>query len=108
MDELQRIYPEYFGNLSEEEILAGKASDAYIRLSNSIIAASRARAAQDMIVKQQQAVLENEQKITEAYTRRSAVEKEMENLRKKGQNTPNRPYGNIGLTIENKNTRQPR
>lgn len=102
LDELQRIYPEYFGNLSEEEILAGKASDAYIRLSNSIIAASRARAAQDMIVKHQQTVLENEQKITEAYTRRSAVEKEMENLRKKGQNTPNRPYGNIGLTIENK------
>ena len=102
LDELQRIYPEYFGSLSEEEILAGKASDAYIKLSKSIIAASRARAAQDMIVKQQQAVLENEQKITEAYTRRSAVEKEMENLRKKGQNTPNRPYGNIGLTIENK------
>lgn len=102
LEELQRIYPEYFGNLSEEEILAGKASDAYIKLSKSIIAASRARAAQDMIVKQQQVVLENEQKITEAYTRRSAVEKEMENLRKKGQNTPNRPYGNIGLTIENK------
>lgn len=102
LDELQRIYPEYFGSLSEEEILAGKASDAYIKLSKSIIAASRARAAQDMIVKQQQVVLENEQKITEAYTRRSAVEKEMENLRKKGQNTPNRPYGNIGLTIENK------
>ena len=102
LEELQRIYPEYFGNLSEEEILAGKASDAYIRLSNSIIAASRARAAQDMIVKHQQTVLENEQKITEAYTRRSAVEKEMENLRKKEQNTPSRPYGNIGLTIENK------
>lgn len=102
LDELQRIYPEYFGNLSEEEILAGKASDAYIKLSKSIIAASRARAAQDMIVKHQQTVLENEQKITEAYTRRSAVEKEMENLRKKEQNTPSRPYGNIGLTIENK------
>ncbi|WP_418809912.1 hypothetical protein [Paraprevotella xylaniphila] len=102
LDELQRIYPEYFGNLSEEEILAGKASDAYIKLSKSIIAASRARAAQDMIVKHQQTVLENEQKITEAYTRRSAVEKEMENLRKKEQNTTSRPYGNIGLTIENK------
>lgn len=102
LDELQRIYPGYFGNLSEEEILAGKASDAYIKLSKSIIAASRARAAQDMIVKHQQTVLENEQKITEAYTRRSAVEKEMENLRKKEQNTPSRPYGNIGLTIENK------
>ena len=102
LDELQRIYPEYFGNLSEEEILAGKASDSYIKLSKSIIAASRARAAQDMIVKHQQTVLENEQKITEAYTRRSAVEKEMENLRKKEQNTTSRPYGNIGLTIENK------
>ena len=99
LDELQRIYPEYFGSLSKEEILAGKASDAYIKLSKSIIAASRARTAQDMIVKHQQTVLENEQKITEAYTRRSSV---MENFRKKEQNTPSRPYGNIGLTILNK------
>ncbi len=77
LDELQRIYPEYFGNLSEEEILAGKASDAYIKLSKSIIAASRARAAQDMIVKHQQTVLENEQKITEAYTKLEPLQKKL-------------------------------
>ena len=77
LEELQRIYPEYFGSLSEEEILAGKASDAYIKLSKSIIAASRARAAQDMIVKHQQTVLENEQKITEAYTKLESLQKQL-------------------------------
>lgn len=77
LDELQRVYPEYFGNLSEEEILAGRASAAYISLSRSIVAASRARAAQDMIVKHQKTVLENEQKIAEAYTKLEHIQKQL-------------------------------
>lgn len=77
LDELQRVYPEYFGNLSEEEILAGRASAAYISLSRSIVAASRARAAQDMIVKHQKTVLENEQKIAEAYTKLEHLQKQL-------------------------------
>lgn len=47
VDELQKSYPDFFKNLSEEEILTGKAADAYARLTSSIIASARARAAQD-------------------------------------------------------------
>ena len=44
IDELQRKYPSYFGNMSKEEILAGKASDTYIKLSKSIIEVATAKA----------------------------------------------------------------
>lgn len=75
--ELQRQYPGYFGNLSSEDILAGRAADAYARLAQSITAAARARAAQDAIVEQQRTVLDNEQKIADAYARREGLERRL-------------------------------
>jgi|GEM_PF-2565136 len=39
--ELQQLYPEYFGNLSKEEIMAGKVADAYDRVSQSIVAVAK-------------------------------------------------------------------
>lgn len=69
VDELQKKYPSYFGQLSNEEVLAGKASDAYDRLTQSIISSARARAAMDRMVKEQSKVLDNEQKINDAYVR---------------------------------------
>ena len=42
--DLQSVYPAYFGNLTQEQILAGKASDAYKQLANDIIACAQARA----------------------------------------------------------------
>lgn len=44
--EMQKKYPAYFGNLTTEEILAGKAADAYARLKTEILNAARARAYQ--------------------------------------------------------------
>ena len=76
VDELQKQYPSYFGNMSEEEVLAGKAADSYARLSQSIIASAKARAAQDKMTENARIILENEQKIAEAYIRR---EKAVEN-----------------------------
>lgn len=67
--ELQDQYPEYFSNLSEEEILAGKATDAYNRLSDAIIRSARARAAEDKLV-------ENSKKILELEEKRAQLEKE--------------------------------
>ncbi len=79
VDELQKKYPAYFGNLTNEQILAGQTGDAYKRLTADILAASKARAAQDVLSKiaaQQLAVLEKkallaaeaERQITEART----------------------------------------
>ncbi len=41
---LQKKYPEWFANLTTEEILAGKAADAYERLQKQIIGAAKAHA----------------------------------------------------------------
>lgn len=49
IDELQRKYPNYFGNLDNEAILAGKAATAYDKLKNSIIAEAQAQAIRDKV-----------------------------------------------------------
>lgn len=47
--ELQRQYPAYFGNLSQEAILAGEAAEQYRQLANDILQAAYARAYQKRI-----------------------------------------------------------
>lgn len=42
--ELQRQYPDYLGNLSTEQILAGEAADAYARLAANVGNAAKAQA----------------------------------------------------------------
>lgn len=64
---LQEVYPAYFANMSKEEILAGKAAESYARLSSNIIAAAKARAAQDKIVENSKKQLELEDKLAKAY-----------------------------------------
>lgn len=44
VEELQKKYPSYFGNMSKEYILSGKANDEYIKLSKSIIETATAKA----------------------------------------------------------------
>jgi len=83
VDELQKMYPSYFGKLSNEEILAGKASDAYDRLTKSIISSAKARAAMNKIVDEQGKILENEQKINDAYSRLDPLLPKLEAAEKK-------------------------
>lgn len=83
VDELQKMYPSYFGKLSNEEILAGKASDAYDRLTKSIISSAKARAAMNKMVEEQGKILENEQKINDAYSRLDPLLSKMEAAKKK-------------------------
>jgi len=47
--ELQKEYPAYFGNLTQEEILVGKAKSAYDALSDSIINQAVVKASQERI-----------------------------------------------------------
>lgn len=62
-DEIQRLYPSYFGNIKFEQNASAKTKEAYDRLTSSIIATGRARAAADLITKNSQRQLENEQKL---------------------------------------------
>lgn len=47
VDELQKMYPAYFANLSNDEILAGKAKEAYVQLREELVANAIARAQLD-------------------------------------------------------------
>lgn len=49
VERLQEIYPAYFGNMSEEQIMVGNAISAYNNLRDAIIEAAQARAAQEVI-----------------------------------------------------------
>lgn len=56
--ELQKTYPTAFGNLTQEQILAGKASKAYNELAGNIILAAKAKAAAEKIQENEKMILE--------------------------------------------------
>lgn len=74
--ELQKTYPTAFGNLSREEILAGKAAAAYDALAKNIIKAARAEAAKDKIK-------ENEGKLLDLEMEREDLEESLDAQLKK-------------------------
>lgn len=49
VDELQKLFPNYFGKLTDEAILAGKAATAYDNLTKAIIRKGQAQAAEDVV-----------------------------------------------------------
>ena len=60
-EKLQALYPDYFKNLSTEQIMVGQAKTAYDQLRDSIIEVARARAAADKIVENEKELLTLEQ-----------------------------------------------
>lgn len=56
--QMREMYPDYLQNLSDEEILAGKAATQYIELRDKIIEAARSRAAFNKIVENQQQIFD--------------------------------------------------
>lgn len=50
VDEIRKLYPSYLEGLSNEEIMLGKASDAYEQITTSIYQAAKARAAFSKLV----------------------------------------------------------
>lgn len=73
VDELKKSYPKYLGNLTEEEILTGKAATQYKNLTNAIVSSAKARAAQEKIVEYAKKEIENEALLTELYAKREQM-----------------------------------
>jgi hypothetical protein len=63
VDELQKRYPDYLGNLSKEEILAGNTAKAENELSKALINRATAMAAINMIEENVRKRLENQKKL---------------------------------------------
>lgn len=74
VEELKKQYPSYFKNMSDENILAGKAADSYQRLSNAILASAKARAVQDRLVEQAKQKLDLEEKLADLESKREKAE----------------------------------
>ena len=81
VNELQDKYPAYFGNLKDEAILAGQAGTKYNELASAILATAKARAATDLIVKNQTRKLEDEQKIIDLQKEQVENEKNLSILK---------------------------
>lgn len=88
VDLLQEQYPEYLKNFSDEAILAGKASDKYKELTDSLIATARARAAMDLITKNSNKQLENEQKLVDLEKENLKAVTDLEKARQAILNAP--------------------
>ena len=54
VDELQRMYPDYLGNVDKERILSGEISDVYTNMAGNIMQAAKAKAIFDEAVKSAQ------------------------------------------------------
>ena len=74
VEELKKQYPSYFKNISDENILAGKAADSYQRLSNAILASAKDRAVQDRLVEQAKQKLDLEDQLAEKEEKRAKLE----------------------------------
>lgn len=81
--ELKEQYPDYLKDLSDEAILSGKASTAYEKLTASIIATAKARAAMEKITENSKKLLDLDEQLTIAK-KNLEVAKQMQSLEKAG------------------------
>ena len=82
VDELQSKYPSYFGNMKDEQILAGQAADSYERLTSSIVASAKAKAMADIISENE---LKIYQKEIELQDKRAQLENQRAEYTQKAQ-----------------------
>lgn len=74
---LKKEYPEYFKNLSDEEIKTGKATTAYNELSKAIVKNAKARAALDKITELQKQFIDEDQKRIGVLVKKTQAEQEL-------------------------------
>ena len=72
VEKLQQLYPDYLGRLSEEAILAGKASDAYNLLTESIHKSASLRLIEEQREKSIQALADAKEQENEALKKLTA------------------------------------
>lgn len=103
--ELKKEFPQYFKNLSDEEVLVGKAADKYNELATAIMASAKAQAAKETLVKNSKEILDLESKITEEYKKQELNEvkrTEAVGKLKEGQNRTFLPVSNDVIDAVNR------
>jgi hypothetical protein len=67
---LQKLYPNYFGNLTKEQILNGQVGDAYIKVTANLLAKAKAQASVNEIAQNGIELLRIETKLEEQRSKR--------------------------------------
>ena len=70
VNELQRLYPDYFGNLTKEQILNGNVGNAYALVTANLLAKAKAQAASNQIAQNGIDLLRIETKLEEQRSKR--------------------------------------
>jgi hypothetical protein len=70
VDQLQKQYPEYFGNLTKEQILNGQVGDAYIKVTQNLLAKAKAQASINQIAQNSIELLRIETKLEDERSKR--------------------------------------
>lgn len=84
VQELQKLYPDYFKNLNEEQILAGEAADSYITLAASILKAAMARAAEEEIIENSKKILTLQAAVNEQVIEYNKLQEKLRKEQKSG------------------------
>lgn len=111
VEKLQQMYPDYLGKLSEEAILAGKASEAYSLLAESIKNAASLRLIEEQRVKASKSLAKAKEKEMNVQSKLNALMKELgavseQDLQNKAYDF-SRNYGNyIRNLINDRNSAQ--
>jgi hypothetical protein len=97
-NEIRDQYPGYFKNISNDIILTGNATKQYNDLSAAIIASSRARAAEEIMVKNQIRQFGNNDTIKKLTPQLESLEKQLNSIQKQHDKLENMPV-NGGSTF---------
>ena len=89
VNELQKLYPEYFANLTKEQIKNGDVGDAYLKVTDNLLAKAKAQAATNQIAKNSIELLTIETKLeaerSERLLKTSAAQAQVDALIEKRQ-----------------------
>lgn len=70
VEKLQKLYPDYFGNLTKEQILNGDVGDAYLKVAESLLVKAKAQAATNQLAENGIELLRIESKLEDARAKR--------------------------------------
>ena len=99
VQQLKKEFPTYFKNLSDEEILTGKATTAYLKLRDALIETAKARAAENKLIENEQKKLDLEEKRAQAVANQEKAQKELNKQEKVFETLTNRPTAGVSEVI---------
>lgn len=81
VQQLKKEFPAYFKDMTDEEILAGKAASAYLKLRDALIETAKARAAENKMVENNQKILDLEEQKAAAIANQEKAQVELNRQR---------------------------